>query len=96
MARVMERIGMTSNLQRFLGGTPGSVLVRLVFLSLLVGAFMAFVGVTPVGLFDRVFRAIRSVVDLGFDALGEVGRWILYGAMIVVPIWLVARLLGAR
>lgn len=83
---------MGSNLQRFLGGSPAAVLVKLVFLSLLVGAFMSFLGITPVGLISRVWRMIQSVLDLGFDSLREVGRWILYGAIIVVPLWLLSRL----
>ena len=83
---------MNPNLHRFLGGPPGAVLAKLVFLSLLVGAFMAFLGITPVGLFDQVGRMIRSVLDLGFDSLREVGRWLLYGAMVVVPLWLLSRL----
>ena len=83
---------MGSNLQRFLGGSPAAVLVKLVFLSLLVGAFMSFLGVTPVGLISRVWRLIQSVLDLGFDSLREVGRWIVYGAIIVVPLWLLSRL----
>ena len=88
---------MTSNLQRFLGGSPGAVLVKLVFLSLLVGAFMSFLGLTPADLLQRGFRMLESVLSLGFDAFGAVGRWLAYGAMIVVPVWLVLRLLqGAR
>ena len=83
---------MGSNLQRFLGGSPAAVLVKLVFLSLLVGAFMSFLGVTPVGLISRVWRMIQAVLDLGFDSLREVGRWIVYGAIIVVPLWLLSRL----
>ena len=83
---------MGSNLQRFLGGSPAAVLVKLVFLSLLVGAFMSFLGVTPVGLISRVWRMIQSVLGLGFDSLREVGRWIVYGAIIVVPLWLLSRL----
>ncbi|HEX8165390.1 MAG TPA: DUF6460 domain-containing protein [Beijerinckiaceae bacterium] len=83
---------MDSNLQRFLGGSPGAVLVKLVFLSLLVGAFMALLGITPVGLFERAFRMVRDVLDLGFESVREVGRWLLYGAMVVVPLWLLSRL----
>ena len=83
---------MGSNLQRFLGGSPAAVLVKLVFLSLLVGAFMSFLGVTPAGLISRVWRMIQAVLDLGFDSLREVGRWIVYGAIIVVPLWLLSRL----
>jgi hypothetical protein len=63
-----------------------------VFLSLLVGAFMSFLGVTPAGLISRVWRMIQAVLDLGFDSLREVGRWIIYGAIIVVPLWLLSRL----
>ena len=85
---------MASNLHRFLGGSPGAVLVKLAFVSLLVGAFMAFLGITPFGLIDGAVELVRSVLRLGFDAFGEVGRWLLYGAMVVVPIWLVMRLLG--
>lgn len=86
---------MGSNLQRFLGGSPGSVLVKLLFLSLLVGAFMSFVGLTPADLLQRALRTVESVLSLGFDAFGEVGRWLAYGAMVVVPVWLVLRVLSS-
>ena len=85
-----------SNLNRFLGGSPGSVLVKLLFLSLLVGAFLAFLDITPFGLIEGVFNWIRSVFDLSLDTVKEVGLWILYGAIIVVPLWLLTRLLGQR
>jgi hypothetical protein len=83
---------MNGNLQRFLGGSPGAVLVKLVFLSLLVGAFMAFLNITPVGLFERILRVLRDVLDLSFDSVREVGRWVFYGAMVVVPLWLLSRI----
>ncbi len=79
-------------MQDFLGGSPLSILVKLIFLSLLVGALLAFLNITPFDLVNRVMRMIRSVFGLSFDALQDIGRWILYGAMIVVPIWLVVRL----
>lgn len=85
-----------SNLNRFLGGSPGSVLAKLIFLSLLVGAFMAFLDITPFSLIEGLFNWIRSVLDLSLDTVKEVGLWILYGAVIVVPLWLVTRLLDRR
>ena len=85
-----------SNMNRFLGGSPGSVLVRLLFLSLLVGAFMAFLDITPFRLIEGLFNWIRSVLDLSLDTVKEVGLWILYGAIIVVPLWLLTRLFGQR
>lgn len=83
---------MAPNLQRYLGGSPGSVLVRLIFLSLLVGAFMAFLDVTPVDLAGRIARAVRSVLGNGFEAVRRLGIWLVYGAMVVVPLWLLSRL----
>ncbi|WP_210497062.1 DUF6460 domain-containing protein [Microvirga antarctica] len=85
-----------SNMNRFLGGSPGSVLAKLIFLSLLVGAFMAFLGITPVGLVQGLYHWIASVLDLSLDTILEVGRWMLYGAIIVIPLWLLARLFGRR
>jgi hypothetical protein len=79
-------------MQDFLGGSPLSILVKLVFLSLLVGALLAFLDVTPADLVNRVIRMLRSIFGLSFDAIRDIGRWILYGAMIVVPVWIVVRL----
>ena len=78
-------------MNRFIGGSPGSVLAKLIFLSLLVGAFMAFLDITPFGLIEGLFNWIRSVFDLSLDTVKEVGLWVLYGAVIVVPLWLISR-----
>jgi hypothetical protein len=85
-----------SGVQRFLGGSPGGVLVKLVFLSLVVGGLMSLVGLTPRGLFESALRMGRAILDLGFGALGEVGGWLLTGAVVVVPLWLILRLIDRR
>jgi hypothetical protein len=85
-----------SNLTRFLGGSPGSVLAKLIFLSLLVGAFMYYLDITPFGLIEGLFDWIGSILDLSFDTVRKVGLWIVYGAVIVVPLWLISRLFGQR
>jgi hypothetical protein len=82
-------------MQDFLGGSPLSILVKLIFLSLLVGAFLAFLGKTPFDLLDQIMRFFRSIFGLSFDTIRNIGRWVLYGAIIVVPIWLVVRLFKA-
>jgi Family of unknown function (DUF6460) len=84
------------SVERFLGGSPLGVLVRLLFISLLVGAAMAFLGLSPWGLYDAAVRVLRSLSSLGFGALEEVGKWLIGGALIVVPVWLLARLFAAR
>jgi hypothetical protein len=85
---------MAANHQRFLGGSLGSVIIKLLFLSLLVGAFMALLGITPQNLLDNAYAMLRALQNLGFGALGTVGTWIFYGAVVVIPIWLVMRLLS--
>lgn len=87
---------MSDNVSRFLGGSPGSVIVKLVFLSLLVGAFLALFGLTPPDIIRGIKSLIDSVLDLGFGAVRELLRWLVYGAVIVVPIWLLMRLFGSR
>ncbi len=83
-------------MERFIGGSPLSVLVRLIFVSLLVGAAMAFLGLSPRGLYEAAARFIRSITGLGFGAVREVGDWLVAGALIVVPLWLLMWLFAAR
>ncbi|GJD50663.1 hypothetical protein OPKNFCMD_3406 [Methylobacterium crusticola] len=82
----------TSELHRFLGGSPAGVLVRLVFLSLLVGAGMAMVGVTPTTLFAHAYETARTLIDLGLSTFHDAGRWFAAGAVVVLPLWLLSRL----
>ena len=70
--------------------------MKLIFLSLLVGAFMAFLDITPFGLIEGLFDWISSVLDLSFETVQEIGIWVLYGAIIVVPLWLLSRLFSRR
>ena len=85
-----------ASMERFLGGSLLSVLIRLVFISLLVGAVMAFLGLSPWSLYDSAMRFLRSITGLGFGAVREVGQWVVAGALIVVPLWLISRLFAAR
>jgi hypothetical protein len=87
---------MSSNLQRFLGGSPGTVLVKLVFLSLLVGLFMSLLGITPMGIVRGITRFFDRLASTGLGALKDVGGWLIYGAMVVVPLWLLTRIFASR
>lgn len=87
---------MSQRVERFLGGPPLTTLAKLAFLSLVVGAIMAGFGLTPRGIVETLADTIRTVLGLGFERVRDFGGYALAGAMIVVPIWLVARLLGSR
>jgi hypothetical protein len=80
---------------RFLGGSPISVVLRLVLLSVLVGIVLAAIGLDPWNLVYSVRRLFEWVYDLGFDAINGLWRYFLLGAVIVIPIWLISRLFNA-
>ena len=82
----------SSGLRRFLGGSPMGVFLRLLFLSVLVGAFMAMLGITPGLLFWRVVDSVQDLVHLAATQLHDITGWVVAGAIVVVPLWLIARL----
>ena len=85
-----------STLERWLGGSPLGVLVKLVFLSLLVGILLAALGLTPLALVRNLVETIRSFFGYGLDAIRDFGAYILTGAVVVLPLWLVSRLMSAK
>jgi hypothetical protein len=80
---------------RFFGGPPLSVIFRLILLSILVGVILKVLGLDPLHLLRSLEDLIREVWNMGFDALVWLWRYFLLGALIVVPIWLVLRLMRA-
>jgi hypothetical protein len=85
-----------SALDRFLGGSPLAVLVRLLAFSLVVGAFLMWLDIRPGEIFHAVERLIRHAWMMGFDAVRAVVDYIIAGAIFVVPIWLLLRLMSYR
>lgn len=80
-------------LTRLLGDTPGRVLVRLVFLSFVAGIVMAALGIEPLDLVYGFHRFTEEVWAMGFDAVAKAGRYFLLGAVVVVPLFVLSRLL---
>ena len=78
---------------RFFGGPPLSVIFRLILLSILIGVILQVLGLDPWNIFDSLRRLVLHVWDMGFDALRWLWRYLLLGAVIVVPIWLIVRLM---
>ena len=78
---------------RFFGGPPLSVIFRLILLSILIGVILQVLGLDPWNIFDSLRRLVLHVWDMGFDAVRWLWRYLLLGAVIVVPIWLIVRLM---
>ena len=79
-------------LEKFLGGSPGSVLFRLVVISVVVGVVLTSVGLSPYDIVDSVRRLFDRIYNMGFEAVEWLFRYFLLGAVIVIPVWFVARL----
>lgn len=81
-------------LTRFFGGSPTMVLLRLVILCVVVGVILAAIGLDPRNILDSVIGFAHSLYDLGFGAVERVWRYFLLGAVVVIPLWLLLRLLN--
>ena len=82
-------------LYRFLGGSPLAVAFRLILLSILVGVVLAAIGFDPWNILNSIQLLFRRLWDLGFDAINWLWRYFLLGAVIVIPVWLISRMLNA-
>ena len=80
---------------RFFGGPPLSVLFRLVLLSILIGVILEVLGLDPWNIIESLRTLFLRIWDMGFDAVRWVWRYLLLGAAVVVPIWLIVRLMRA-
>ena len=85
-----------NSLTRFIGGSPVAVAVRLLVVSLLVGAFMVWNHIEPFHIFVIIQGVLSRLWAAGFDSVRDVGQYVLAGAVIVVPVWLILRVLSLR
>jgi hypothetical protein len=87
---------MRMNFRDLIGGHPLAVLLRLAVISVLVGIVLSLLGVTPHNFLRVLDDFARHVYDLGFGAIQWLIEYLVLGAIVVVPVWLVMRLLRAR
>jgi hypothetical protein len=80
---------------KIFGGSPLAVLGRLILVSILVGVILSALGLDPFDIVRSVERLIRNVWNMGFDAVRWLWRYFLLGAVIVIPIWFIVRLVNA-
>jgi Family of unknown function (DUF6460) len=81
---------------RIFGGSPVNVIIRLLFVSLVVGALMTWLDIHPHDVIAHAIMIAQRFWAMGFDAIREIGEYIIAGALIVVPLWLLARLMDLR
>lgn len=87
---------MSGKLTQFLGDTPGRTLVKLIVISFIVGAVMSAFHWYPMDIVHAIRDFLVNLWNLGFKALGRFGAYLALGAAVVVPIFLVIRVLSYR
>jgi hypothetical protein len=86
----------------FIRGGFLSTAIQLVVASIVVGAAFSFIGMSPREFWSGIYDFTSGLIALIGDSFGEVllnlGTYLLIGAAIVLPIWLVFRVftLGRR
>lgn len=84
--------------KRIMGASPRRTGIQLVIASVVVGAFLAFWGVSPGEFWRGTFNFFRGIVGWLGDSVGEiVGNlltYLFFGAAIVIPVWILMRVIG--
>lgn len=96
MSEQMTERERPSKLERLMGDRPSAVIVRLVLISLVVGFLMSVFGLNPQSLLNAAIDLVRDAFRDSTGLLRSVAGYVLAGAAIVVPIWVVMRLTSRR
>lgn len=97
---IMPEPTSSSPLQRFLGGPPARVALQLLLISLAVGLVLTTLRIEPLEIIYWLRQSLQEFLDYlrwaGIDVVESLVRWLAVGAVVVVPVWLVMRLLRYR
>ncbi len=87
---------MSGRLTSFLGGSPLAVLLRLLIISLLVGVLLSWLDLRPAEILNGIVDLFEWAWVSVFGSLGRAVDYVLLGAAIVVPVFILSRLLKTR
>jgi hypothetical protein len=77
--------------ERVLGGSPSGVFVRLLITSFIVGIILRVLDVRPGDLVRWVEARIADISSMGLETVEQAVGILFLGAVVVVPIWLLVR-----
>ena len=82
-----------STITRLICGSPLEVIIKLVILSFVVGIILSALNIDPLDIVSGIRNLFIRIYELGFESIEWAIRYLLLGAAVVVPIWLVLRVL---
>ncbi len=87
---------MSNGLTRFLGDTPSRTALKLLVASFVVGVIMAAFNWYPVDVYYWFRDFVVNLWETGFAALGRFGGYLVLGACVVIPLFIIMRLFSIR
>ncbi|MFZ2099282.1 MAG: DUF6460 domain-containing protein [Oricola sp.] len=81
---------------RLLGDTVGRTIVKLIVVSILVGMVMNVFNIYPLDLVYAFRDFVVNLWEKGWAALGRFGDWLILGGMVVIPVFILLRILNYR
>ncbi|MBX8800653.1 DUF6460 domain-containing protein [Pseudochrobactrum asaccharolyticum] len=87
---------MSDRATRFLGDTPGRVIVKLILVSLVVGVVMHAFNWTPYDILWNIRDFFVRIWNMGFSALSRFADYLLLGAAVVIPAFILLRIINYR
>jgi hypothetical protein len=84
------------SVRSFLGDSVARTIVKLIVISILVGMVMNVFDLYPMDLVYAFRDFVVNLWEKGWAALGRFGDWLILGAMVVVPVFIIMRLLNYR
>ena len=71
-----------------------STIIRLFILSLVVGLVLSLFNVTPQSLLSKLGGTAEQILGVGVNAVEWAVPFVLIGAVVVVPLWVISKLIG--
>jgi Family of unknown function (DUF6460) len=87
---------MADRVNGFLGDTPLRVFIKLALISIVVGVIMRSFGWMPLDVLRLIKSFFERIWNMGFRAIAEFGDYLLLGAAVVVPAFILLRILAMR
>ena len=87
---------MAGNVSGFLGDSPARVIVKLIIVSLIVGVAMSAFGLSPWDIFSSIREFVMRLWNMGFSAIGKFADYLLLGACVVIPAFIIIRIMSFR
>lgn len=83
-----------------MSGNAARTVIQLIVASIFVGAIFSFLGLDAIDFWRGLFESLRNLIRSLGESIGEVAvtlfTYLIIGAAIVVPIWLISKLIRGR